>query len=606
MTAVDREATPLRDGRAAAPTAEARDVDALETLRMVADALGAADIERDAALLMERLAEGRFYVTCLGQFKRGKSSLLNALVGRAVLPTGIVPITAVPTVLRDGPTLHARVRTAAGWQAIAPEALEDYVSEERNPENALGVKAVEVWVPSDLLAGGLCLVDTPGLGSVFEGNTAATRNFLPHIDAALVVIGVDPPLTGEELDLIANVARQVPSLFIVLNKADRFDDAERAQAAAFAERVLSSRLHRPVTEIFQVSATEQLAEASERTAPTRDWDRLVGALTRLARDSGRALVAAAQERGVARLTTRCLAEIGAQSAALSRPIAESEVRLAALEDAIGDAAHRALQLGRLFNAEQQRLGHTFAARRTAFLDRAIPAAAAELDAAIDALPQRGLSLRTAALAAARDIGRRWVEPWLAEEQRAAESAYRGIADHFVTLSNDFLHQVHQRGGEYLDRLPTAIDNETGFRVPSRYYFHQLLPLVYGSPLRITLDVLSPASRQREVVQRDARKYLTDLLGMNTTLVQNDLDQRVTDSRQRLEAQIQGLLRSVYTAVERALERARAAHAAGEQAVAAALAELAQLRSRVQALAPAPTAPHLNPNQTGTVFSERVP
>jgi len=47
-----------------------------------------------------------------------------------------------------------------------------------------------------------CLVDTPGIGSVFAGNTATTRSFVPHIDAALVVLGADPPLSGDELALV--------------------------------------------------------------------------------------------------------------------------------------------------------------------------------------------------------------------------------------------------------------------------------------------------------------------------------------------------------------------------------------------------------------------
>jgi len=45
-------------------------------------------------------------------------------------------------------------------------------------------------------------VDTPGLGSVFTGNTATTQAFIPHIDAALVVVGADPPIAGEELTLV--------------------------------------------------------------------------------------------------------------------------------------------------------------------------------------------------------------------------------------------------------------------------------------------------------------------------------------------------------------------------------------------------------------------
>lgn len=554
----------------------------LGELGEIAAGLGADDIARDAAALAERLSERRFYVACVGQFKRGKSSLVNALVGRAILPTGILPITTVPTVLRHGPALRSRVRVRGAWREIAPDALEDYVSEERNPENALGVEAVEVWVPSPVLAGGLCLVDTPGLGSVFRGDSAATREFLPHVDAALVVIGVDPPLTAEELDLVEVVARQAPSLLVVLNKADRFGDEERSQAVAFAERMLAGRLGRAATPVLQVSATERLA-ASQRSVPERDWGALVSTLGALARGSGAALVAAAGERGVARLAARCLAEIGAQRDALSRPLAESEARLRGLEQAIGDAAHRALQLGHLFNAEQQRLGRIFAERRSAFLKPALPAATAELDAAIDAVPTRyGPALRSQALAAARATGRRHVEPWLAGEQRAAEAAYREVADRFVTLANEFLSQVHRSGGEYVERLPAALDSDAGLRVPSRYYFREVLPLVYGSPLRAMLDVLRPAGAERAAVRRDARKYLGDLLSMNTTLVQNDLDQRVADSRLRLEGRIQDLLRSVYVTVERALQRARSAHAAGAQAVEAALARLDQLGDRVAA------------------------
>ena len=174
----------------------------LSGLAAVARALQDARLSRDVAELTERTTMGRFYVACIGQFKRGKSTLVNALVGAPLLPTGVVPITTVPTVVRFGPTTAARVRFGDGqWQDIAPSAIEQYVSEDKNPENAAGVTAVEVFVPASLLREGLCLVDTPGLGSVFAANTTATTGFVPHIDAALVVIGADPPLAGDELEL---------------------------------------------------------------------------------------------------------------------------------------------------------------------------------------------------------------------------------------------------------------------------------------------------------------------------------------------------------------------------------------------------------------------
>jgi len=77
----------------------------------IARQVGQDDVVTDAARVSERLAEGRFYVACLGRLKRGKSTLLNALVERQVLPTGLLPVTSVVTVLRHGTVLAARVRT---------------------------------------------------------------------------------------------------------------------------------------------------------------------------------------------------------------------------------------------------------------------------------------------------------------------------------------------------------------------------------------------------------------------------------------------------------------------------------------------------------------
>ena len=202
-------ATPGGVGTGLAAT---QDVDGAARLLRLADLgeeLGTNRVADEARELAARVSEGRFYVACIGQFKRGKSTLINALIGAPILPVGFIPVTAVPTVIRFGERERARVRGRDGsWREIAVPDLGEYVSEEHNPENAKGIAGVEVFVPSPLLASGMCLVDTPGLGSVFTGNTAATEAFIPHIDAALVVIGADPPLAGEELALVEAVGRQ--------------------------------------------------------------------------------------------------------------------------------------------------------------------------------------------------------------------------------------------------------------------------------------------------------------------------------------------------------------------------------------------------------------
>ena len=330
----------------------------------------------EATSLADRLKEGRFYVACIGQFKRGKSTLLNALVGDCVLPTGVVPITTVPTVVRYGETRRARVRFQGGtWTDVAPEELMQYVSEEHNPENAKGVAGVEAFVPSPLLADGMCFVDTPGLGSIFAGNTAATQAFVPHIDAAIIVVGADPPIAGEELALVEEVGKQIQHLLVVLNKADRTSDEERRAAVPFTRKILEKRLGRAIGPIYEISAYQRLSKHETHW----DWDALLAALQKLVDESGRTLVREAGERGLQRLAEEMLSVTLEAREALVCPIEESERRIAAMRETIAETERSLREIGYLFMAEKHRLSDLFLERRNKFLNENLTAARGEAE-----------------------------------------------------------------------------------------------------------------------------------------------------------------------------------------------------------------------------------
>ena len=109
MQAYDSSSTVREHGSAYAETSVCVDgASRLLQLAALAGKLGAEPVAEEACELATRVSEGRFYVACVGQFKRGKSTLLNALVGHKAVPTGFVPVTAVPTVIRFGDKLHAR------------------------------------------------------------------------------------------------------------------------------------------------------------------------------------------------------------------------------------------------------------------------------------------------------------------------------------------------------------------------------------------------------------------------------------------------------------------------------------------------------------------
>jgi len=548
----------------------------------LAQELGSEPVAEEARDLAVRVAEGRFYVACVGQFKRGKSTLLNALVGHAVVPTGFVPVTAVPTVIRYGSQLQARIRMRDGsWQDIAMSDLKEHVTEELNPENKKGVDGAEVFVPSPLLSSGMCFVDTPGLGSVFTGNTLTTQAFVPHIDAALVVVGADPPIAGEELALVEAVGNQVQDLILVINKADRTSDPERAAAVKFTQEILEKRLHRTMGDVFQVSA----AERSECRGPLRDWEKLLAALRHLVDDSGRNLVRAACERGLQRLSEQLLAIISEDRDALQRPIEKSERRIELMRNTIGEAERSMRELNFLFMAEQQRISDFFVERRRQFFDSTEAESEQEFGEGLRAVHRGfGPRYRRSAMHLAQEVSRRKVMPWLGPEQEEGERQYRAVALRFVEMGNGFLRKLADAGLSELTRMPHALDAEKGFRVRSRFTFEDFIGTAQPpSPLRWLADVFLPLIGGRKLITQDAHEFLLHLLETNSSRVQNDVLNRIQESRERLEVEIRKLLHEVSRIAEEALGRARKVKEEGDQAVQSALERLQRLEAEVSAL-----------------------
>lgn len=520
-------------------------------------------IAAQAEALLDRVAAGRYFVTVLGQLKRGKSTLVNALCGSHVLPVGVAPVTSVVTVVRHGDRPGARVRIGGVWRDIDPAVLADYITEERNPGNAKGVEVAEALAPSALLATGMCLVDTPGVGSIFAGATASTRAFVPHIDAALVVLGADPPITGDELALVEEVAVHTDTLLFVLAKADRLSDIERHEAARFNRRVLAEALGRPVDLVFEVSI------ADGRGA--RDFSALVRALEQLASRSGSQLVRAAERRGVSYLAERLQRALEERHDALLRPIAESERRIELCRRAVEDAERSLLSLRPLLRAEEESISARLGEDRDRALARLLPEASAALSAALAGA--RGPRLRRRAMELAQRIARAELERWREEEQPAGEAIYREAADRFVALGNQFL--VRLAAVPELSGLPRALPPVVGLRAKSNLYYTELLPATRPGVGRALLDLVLPRGRRARAIERDARAYLRRLLETNTARIVNDLRARVTDSRQRLESDLVALLRGARESAERGLARARDARARGDEEVRAQLRRIDQ-------------------------------
>jgi GTPase SAR1 family protein len=233
----------------------------LRIMREALAALGREHGERQCADLVVKLAEDRFTLAVLGQFKRGKSSLMNAIIGRELLPIGMLPLTSAITVLKYGPIERLVVRRDDSNfpEELPVSALVDYVTEKGNPANRKKVQTACVELPVPFLRRGIEFVDTPGIGSAITANSATTYSFLPECDAVLFVTSVDMPMTDLELAFLHEIREYVDRIFFVVNKADLATDDERGEVLRFVDETLRAQTGRDDIKVFPVSARLGLA-----------------------------------------------------------------------------------------------------------------------------------------------------------------------------------------------------------------------------------------------------------------------------------------------------------------------------------------------------------
>ena len=184
-------------------------------------------------------------VAVLGQFKAGKSSFLNSLLGQNVLPVGAIPVTTAITRLQYGERERAVVQHFNGKKTEIPLAdIVEFTSEAGNPGNEKNVAIVDIELPSLQKYPGVRLVDTPGLGSIFKYHEATSESWLPAVGTALLAVSSDRPLSQHDLDLIRELTSHTPNIILLLTKADLLSKEQQEEVIAFFSQTLQRELHR--------------------------------------------------------------------------------------------------------------------------------------------------------------------------------------------------------------------------------------------------------------------------------------------------------------------------------------------------------------------------
>jgi GTPase SAR1 family protein len=224
-----------------APPAVERALRLVDAAARATDAYGRPDLSERLARARVRLTDPDIETLVVGEFKKGKSTLVNALLNIPLCPASDEVATVVPTVVRHGAEPSAEVVTeglaapdGGGDGGSAPERfaipldeIPAWTSELGNEDNVRGVRAVEIRVPRKLLDSGLRLVDTPGVGGLRSVHGAATMAALGAADVVVFVTDASQELTAVEVATLRAAAERAPLVVCVVTKTDLYPSWRR-------------------------------------------------------------------------------------------------------------------------------------------------------------------------------------------------------------------------------------------------------------------------------------------------------------------------------------------------------------------------------------------
>jgi GTP-binding protein EngB required for normal cell division len=583
----------------------------LRALREQAERVGATTLaNRLDRELCDRLEQDRFHLVVVGEFNQGKSSLVNALLGRALLPVGVTPTTAVIHHVEHAAEPGARLVYAdrseeplplseLGLLALGRSQGDDDVAAPHRPAGeptseveaaANGVPRqlshVAVGFPSELLRERIVLVDTPGVNDLCLQRADVTYQYIPNADAVLFVLDAGQPVKESERVFLRDqlLARSRDKIVFVVAKVDIWSDAERDEALDYVRRELARLV--PSPKLFPVAPQLALGGQIGQSGLPELASHL---RTFLAQERGRILLDNAIGEGLA-ATVAVARSIDARRRAARMSSDEIERRIAAIEADL--SSHERTIAGRRAAIREETAAVRAWTRRDVarFCDDMV----AELGPIIDGEPVEDLRLYLPGFLESCFV--RWAEA----QGREVAQALEQLAERTVALLREDAHDAAKRLSEAAgDDVPTpdlSVDT-FGYDVGVFALFTLGLGMLFtnaivGGALAIAAPVLAVYLRGRvELETRErAREQADKALREASEKVGPKLDALIESFAGRLEGWVTSAGSEIHRELVDVLAAARRTRSSAAPDVGAAVAacdaqaaELGALRSKLEAM-----------------------
>ncbi len=513
----------------------------------------------------EKLIENRFHLVVLGQFKRGKSTFINSIVGEKILPTSVVPLTSIVTMLKYGRTEHMEVVFEEGSrEIISRDELPGYVTERGNPKNTKKVKQVEIAVPSPFLKDGVFIIDTPGVGSTFENNTEMTYNYLPKVDAALFMLAVDPPVSRSEIEFLKDVEQYVEKIFFIQNKIDYLSDEERKESMAFSKQVIEEALGRDGIEIYPLSAKLALeGKKSEDAAMLKqsrlpEFDAVLGRF--LLKAKGKTVL-----RSALNSTRKLLADeeltVRLESQAMETPLEQLEEKINLFQEKMADIERDREDIKYYFDGEIQRIVDVLDRDLQRLKEREIPKLLADLEERGEENRNKGISEYIETMESTLHHGIvRTFDDWVIQEEERLNEYYARVSERFSQSTNEIIETIINTSEALFDLTIDRIKSAEAIVGDSSLYY------MLGDPPKFfdiegAFDFFSkrivPRKFSHNMVLKDLKKKLPGMIDKNCGRVRWDFVDRMKRSfmnfRWELNLKIDATAQGIRQAIEKAIQ-----------------------------------------------------
>ena len=521
--------------------------------------------------LKEKLANNVFNLVVLGQFKRGKTSLINALLAAELLPTAVVPLTSIATILTYGEAFKINVYFDDGRVTeIEPATLNQYVTEKGNPRNEKAVQEVVITYPSSYLKDGVRLIDTPGVGSVYEHNTDVAYQYLPKSDAALFLLSVDQPVSKAELDFLEDVKEYSHRIFFLQNKADYVGSEDLNESISFSKKVIEEYMGSEVR-IFPVSAklalegkksgTKELLEKSYLP----EFENILN--TFLMEEKGKVLILSVANN-LLRLLSQARLGLELEMKTLVTPLEELREKINIFEHKKKEVLVEKDDFYLLLDGEIKKIinnvleedARTF--RQELFVR------------ALESLEKNYNNYSSISMKELRDH----LEDQVISEVRQAFTTWRSIEDEklatafqeackrFITRIDDTVDSLLKFSAELFAVPFDIIKAEAIWSTKSSFYYRFKEQPVGIEIVASSLTLLLPKFIGEKIILKKMKEYLQRVIDLQSARAGNDFEARLDKSKlafrwemsQRIEATLEG--------ISKAIEKGMGQKSKGEEAV----------------------------------------